>query len=99
MQYNYDELDAVFESDCPVCAVNLKTMWCEYACNANKTDFETNVGVTLVNGIWYQNIEFTLNPDYACDIFQSCEQVSFIAQADITSSLAFMDFLGVNGQN
>lgn len=40
-----------------------------------------------------------METNYACDIFQSCEQESFIAQADITSSLAFMDFLGVNGEN
>lgn len=39
MKTNYQSLDAVFNSDCPICAANLKTMWCEYACNPNKIDF------------------------------------------------------------
>ena len=38
-EYNYRSLDAVFKTDCPVCAVNLKTMWCEYACNPTKSRF------------------------------------------------------------
>jgi hypothetical protein len=42
---------------------------------------------------------FTLNTNYACEIFQSCQQEAFIAEAGISSSIAFMDFLGVNGQN
>lgn len=44
-------------------------------------------------------MNFQLDTNYACEIFQSCEKEPFIAQSDITSSLAFMDFLGVNGQN
>jgi hypothetical protein len=39
MKANYQSLDAVFFSDCPICATNLKTMWCEYACNPLKADF------------------------------------------------------------
>ena len=38
-EYNYRSLDAVFKTDCPVCSVNLKTMWCEYACNPTKARF------------------------------------------------------------
>jgi len=30
---NFQSLDAVFNSDCPVCATNLKVMWCLYACS------------------------------------------------------------------
>lgn len=33
MASNFQSLDAVFLSDCPICSVNLKVMWCEYACN------------------------------------------------------------------
>jgi len=44
-------------------------------------------------------VNFRIDSGYACEIFQSCEKVSFIAQSDITSSEAFLDFLGVNGQN
>lgn len=44
-------------------------------------------------------VQFNIDADYACGLFQSCEQESFIAVADISSSIAFLDFLGVNGQN
>lgn len=37
--YNFDALDAVFFDACPICATNLKTMWCEYACNPDKANF------------------------------------------------------------
>lgn len=37
--------------------------------------------------------------DYACDLFNSCKKVSLIAESGIESSIAFLDFLGVNGQN
>jgi hypothetical protein len=39
MQANFQALDAVFATDNPICAVNLKKMWCEYACNAEKINF------------------------------------------------------------
>lgn len=40
-----------------------------------------------------------MDSDYACEIFTSCKLESFISQSGISSSLAFLDFLGVNGQN
>lgn len=42
--------------------------------------------------------EFTLDPDYACTLFQSCQKVSLIAQASLQSSIAFLDFMGFNGK-
>lgn len=44
MAYNYQALDAVFDGDSSICAANLKNMWCEYACNPNKTDWLTVTG-------------------------------------------------------
>ena len=44
-------------------------------------------------------INFKIDSDYACDIYTSCKQVGLIAQAGISSAIAFLDFLGVNGQN
>jgi len=44
MTANYQALDAVFTTDCPVCGVNLKRMWCEYGCNKNTTSFLTYNG-------------------------------------------------------
>lgn len=36
---NFAQLDGVFLTDCPICAANLKRMWCEYACNPDKASF------------------------------------------------------------
>jgi len=81
--------------------MNLKRMWCDYTCNPNKAKF--------VAGLGYQNdtdplvgletlTQFTLDPDYACILFQSCQKVSLIAQASLQSSIAFLDFMGFNGK-
>lgn len=99
MQANYESLDAVFFSDCPICAVNLKYMWCEYACNQFSNDFLSFLGYQMSGGKNMTEVEFKIDSGYACDLFKSCEQESFIAVAGISSSLAFLDFLGVNGQN
>jgi Niemann-Pick C1 N terminus len=111
MNANFQSLDAVFFSDCPICAVNLKTMWCEYACNPLKIDFrkcaplQTNplvveyLGQAYSGGVLMSEVNFNIDSDYACGLFTSCKQESFIAIAGISSSIAFLDFLGVNGQN
>lgn len=44
-------------------------------------------------------VNFNIDSNYACGLFKSCQQESFIAIAGISSSIAFLDFLGVNGQN
>jgi hypothetical protein len=43
-------------------------------------------------------ILFSINEDFACTVFKSCEKVSLVAAASIQSSLSFMDFLGINGE-
>ncbi len=42
---------------------------------------------------------FTVDKDYACTMFNSCKKVSLIASASLTSSIAFLDFMGYNGKN
>lgn len=42
-------------------------------------------------------VNFHVNEDMACTLFQSCKEVGLIAQASIGSSIAFLDFMGVNG--
>ena len=76
-------------------------MWCEYTCNAEKykfvqgikviTDPETNKEMTQVL--------FSVDKDYACTMFNSCKKVALIASASLTSSIAFLDFMGYNGKN
>jgi len=99
MSSNYQALDAVFTSDCPICGVNLKKMWCEYACNKNTSSFLNYTGSKTVGDQTMAKINFKIDSDYACDIYTSCKQVGLIAQAGISSAIAFLDFLGVNGQN
>jgi hypothetical protein len=36
---------------------------------------------------------FTVDPDFACTMFNSCKKVSLIAAASLQSSEAFLDFL------
>lgn len=57
------------------------------------TDYKQVFGQT------YATITFNLNPDYACEIFTSCQQEPIVAESGLTSAIAFMDFLGVNGMN
>ena len=45
LAFNFAALDAVFLADCPICAVNLKTMWCEYACNPEKSNFSKQISL------------------------------------------------------
>lgn len=99
MQANYDQLDAVFFPDCPICATNLKRMWCEYACNPIKGNFITTMDPpeVTINDVTYTNVNVNIDVTYSCGIFKSCEKESYIAQAGITSSIAFLDFMGYNG--
>jgi hypothetical protein len=107
MQSNFRSLDAVFKSDCPICAANLKAMWCLYACDPLKIDFRKQyylnvvsyLGTAMSGGQLMTEVNFNIDSTYACGLFISCQQESFISIAGISSSIAFLDFLGVNGQN
>ena len=59
----------------------------------------TDKGTKTEGGQLYALVGFAIDSDYACGIFSSCTKVSFIAQAGISSSIAFLDFLGTNGQD
>lgn len=96
MVHNYQQLDGVFKTDCPICAANLKRMWCEYACNPAKTDWIATRGIHTPEDGW-PNIQVTIEDDYACVIYSSCKGTSFIAAAGVSSSVSFLNFLGSNG--
>ena len=59
----------------------------------------TDNGSKTVDGQLYRLVGFSIDSDYACGIFTSCKKVSYIAQAGISSSIAFLDFMGTNGQD
>lgn len=61
--------------------------------------FLSFMGYATSGGRNMTEVGFNIESDYSCGLFQSCRQESFIAVADISSSIAFLDFLGVNGQN
>ena len=45
----------------------------------------------------FQNVQVSIDDDYACTIYTSCKQTSFIAAAGLSSSVGFLNFLGYNG--
>jgi hypothetical protein len=80
--FNYAQLDAVFNYDCPICASNLKRMWCEYACYPTKAEFMADGGereaTAPLTGMW-RNVNVFIDASYACGIFTSCAKESYIA--------------------
>jgi hypothetical protein len=62
------------------------------------TGYITDIDPISKATVNYTKTNFYMDQDYACDVFQSCSKVSFIAQASLTSSIAFLDFLGANGK-
>lgn len=99
LAYNFASLDAVFFEECPICAINMKAMWCSFACNSEQASFMNLTGYETYWGMDFAVITYTMTPDYACEVFQSCQQESLIQESGLTSSLGFMDFMGVNGMN
>ena len=101
MHANFIQIDTVFGIDCPLCALNQKRMWCHYTCSPVKANFVQGKGYLndsdplVVNAT---DVLFTVHPDYACEIFKSCEKVSIVAQASLQSSISFLDFMGFNGK-
>lgn len=85
-----------------MCGVNQKKLWCEYTCSPRQKDFINGTGYEMVDEDGVQvnmtKVVFSVNEDMACTQFQSCRKVSLIASASIQSSLAFLDFLGNNGE-
>ena len=59
----------------------------------------TDLGTKTTAGQLYRLVGFSIDSDYACGVFTSCKKVSYIAQAGISSSISFLDFMGVNGQD
>lgn len=54
-------------------------------------------GSTPTGGIDYTNVQASIEDAYACTIYQSCKGTSFISAAGVSSSVAFLNFLGYNG--
>ena len=81
IQHNYAVIDAVFGNDVPLCAVNLKKLYCEVACSPNKANFVNGTGMVKQPGTGRDltAVTYSVDEDVACTLFQSCKKVSLIA--------------------
>lgn len=67
---DFTRIDFVFGNDCPICAVNMKRLWCEFDCNPLQSDFiETlDYKTIVVNKVSYNVLEMDwyIHPDTVC---------------------------------
>ena len=79
LKQNFHDLDMVFGSDCPICSLNLKFLWCEMTCSPNQSDFLRAENYTKWKHgeeLWdILSITFRLSLDTSCDVFKSCDKV------------------------
>lgn len=97
MATSFGQIDGVFGNDVPICGVNLKKLWCNFACDPQMKNYVKGLGYTTAivkdKPTNLTEIEFVTDEDMACTLFQSCSKVSLIAQASLQSSISFLDFL------
>jgi hypothetical protein len=83
MTKSFQQIDSVFGSDVPLCGLNLKKFWCEYTCDPNKINFVDGVGQYTISddsgNKTFTEVNFSVDEDMACTLFQSCKKVSLIA--------------------
>lgn len=108
---NLIQLDAAFGNKaggCDICAINLKRLWCEYACSPRQADFlkvskeyyEYPDPQKPGSTIWAQQANLTIEASTACALFNSCKRVPFVASVSAMSSPAgFLNFQGHNAIN
>ena len=71
LQHNYKVIDAVFGHDVPLCAVNLKKMFCEVACSPNKANFVNTTGMLQQPKTerMLTAVTYSVDEDVACTVF------------------------------
>ena len=76
---NFIDVDIIFGNDCPICGVNLKIFWCEFACNPNQSDFifpheviKHKHGDSYIEAL---NLTFYFSANATCELFRSCSKV------------------------
>ena len=83
MTSSFKQIDSIFGHDVPICGVNLKKMWCEYTCNAVKTNFVKGIGEKTIEvggeNKTFTEVVFSVDEDMACTLFKSCQKVALIA--------------------
>lgn len=94
---NFQDIDIIFGTDCPLCALNMKRLWCEFTCNPNQADFvqaKDQVKVTI-SKVEYDALEIDLHMSLntSCNIYTSCHKIPEITQMS-ASAMGFMQFQG-----
>jgi hypothetical protein len=74
MLHNFNTIDSVFGTDSPMCAVDMKKMWCEYTCNPRKTDFVLGTGykqIPMDDGQLqnFTKVSFAIDEGTSCTLF------------------------------
>lgn len=97
---NFATLNGVFGKDCPICAVNMKKMWCVYTCDPQQYKFTWVTGHHHDDAINKEctTVTIFLDSAMACKMFKSCQKTSYISQLQLSSSKAFLDFQGSNAK-
>ena len=102
------QVDGVFSSasgGCDVCSINVKRLWCEYACSPRQADFlkvskkyyEYDDPERPGEKILAQQANLTIEASTACAIYASCKRVPFVTSVSAMSSPAgFLNFQGHN---
>ena len=108
---NFKQLEGVFNTEsggCDICTINLKRLWCEYACSPRQGEFlkvsseyyeypdPQNPGKTLIA----QEANLTIEASTACALYSSCKRVPFVASVSALNTPAgFLNFQGHNAVN
>ena len=83
MTHSFTQIDSVFGSDVSMCGVSMKKFWCEYTCSPKQSEFTKGTGQKTVGKNTYTEVQFSVNEDTACTLYQSCTKTSLISQASL----------------
>jgi hypothetical protein len=87
MEENFRDIDMIFGADCPICGVNMKMFWCEFACNPRQHELRKHFDSLIVRphniikikhgGQYYDalNVTFRMSIQSSCEIYRSCDKV------------------------
>lgn len=104
LKSNFISLESIFGTavgGCDICVANLKKFWCHFTCHPQQKDFLSVIGFRnhTIDGKerTLLDLNFTLNEDMNCKLFQSCKKTKFAAQVPaMSNALGFTNFQGVN---
>lgn len=108
----YDNFQALVGSfghqnaGCDVCAANLVRFWCYFTCSPDQDTFmwpgpQSNKTDPVSKEVYLVlNLNITINPDLACEVFESCKSVPIVTEIPSAgSSLGIFSFLGTSGES